>query len=210
MKIAVYSGSFNPMHIGHIAVVRYLLEHGDFDKVYMIVSPQNPFKDSSLRDNAAARYSAAVEAVKRQGLEQKVLVDDIELRRSEEELVASRAQGRNPQPSYTIDTLDALQEREPGNEFTLVVGGDNLEGMLKWKEGGRLLCRYGIVVYPREGFDIAAEADKLSSRQKELPGCAGENPFRIKLLREAPLVTVSSTQIRQMMACGQDVSALMA
>ncbi|MCQ2185647.1 MAG: nicotinate (nicotinamide) nucleotide adenylyltransferase [Bacteroidales bacterium] len=206
MKIAVYSGSFNPMHIGHIAVVRYLLEHGDFDMVYMIVSPQNPFKDSSLRDNAAARYSAAVETVKRQGLEKKVLVDDIELRRSEEELCASRAQGRNPQPSYTIDTMDALQKREPGNEFTLVVGGDNLESMLKWKEGERLLCQYGIAVYPREGYDIAAEAEKLVSK----PDATCGKTFRIKLLCDAPLVTVSSTQIRNMIAEGLDATPLLA
>lgn len=206
MKIAVYSGSFNPMHIGHIAVVRYLLEHGDFDMVYMIVSPQNPFKDSSLRDNAAARYSAAVEAVKRQGLEKKVLVDDMELRRSEEELCASRAQGRTPLPSYTIDTLDALQKREPGNEFTLVVGGDNLESMLKWKEGERLLCQYGIAVYPREGYDIAAEAEKLVSK----PDAASGKSFRIKLLCDAPLVTVSSTQIRNMIAEGLDATPLLA
>lgn len=209
MKIAVYSGSFNPMHIGHIAVVRYLLDHGGFDMVYLIVSPQNPFKDGSIRDNARERYLGAAEAIRRQGLENRVKVDDIEFGR--------------PAPSYTINTLDALKEREPRNRFTLVIGGDNIGAMLKWKEGERLLCDYGIVVYPREGYNMVREARILKQQHRNAEILFGDaqghpwgsaefkhRPYRIKLLKDAPLVTISSTQIREMIRQGLDASEYLA
>lgn len=201
MKIAVYSGSFNPMHIGHIAVIEYLLGHGGFDMVYMIVSPHNPFKADSIRDNARKRYEAAKQAIERRGLSARVKVDDIEFGR--------------PTPSYTINTLDALSEREPGKRFTLVIGGDNVSEMLRWKEGERLLTQYGVVVYPREGYNMVHAAAVLRKQQKNAEQLFGtpdgkHHPFHIKLLREAPLVTVSSTQIREMQARGESVDHLLA
>ena len=78
MKIAVYSGSFNPLHIGHQAIMEYLTEKAGFDWVYLVVSPKNPLKDSISVDSAAARYKAAVEAVKRHP-ELHVWIDDIEM-----------------------------------------------------------------------------------------------------------------------------------
>lgn len=200
MKIAVYPGSFNPMHIGHIAVIGYLLGHSGFDKVYLVVSPHNPFKDRAIKDNADMRLQAARQAIERHGLGDRVLVDDIEFGR--------------PSPSYTIDTLDALKRREPGNSFTLVIGGDNVEGMPRWKEGERLLTEYGVAVYPREGHDMVREANKLKLQHKNAeklfsPGCK-HRPYRIRLLREAPFITVSSTRIREMLSRGEDVTALLA
>lgn len=201
MKIAVYSGSFNPMHIGHIAVIEYLLDHGGFDMVYMIVSPHNPFKDGSMRDNAYERFEAAKAAIERRGLSSRVKVDDIELDR--------------PTPSYTIQTLDALKTREPQNRFTLVIGGDNVADMLKWKEGERILTEYGVVVYPREGYNIVRESAKLKLQHKNAEMLFGtpdgkHHPFRIKLLRDAPLVTISSTEIRTRLAAHQSVDHLLA
>ncbi len=200
MKIAVYSGSFNPMHIGHIAVIEYLLGHGGFDMVYMIVSPHNPFKNSGLKDNARERYAAACEAIERRGLSARVLVDDIEF--------------GMPTPSYTVDTLDALKKREPENRFTLVIGGDNISELLRWKEGERLLTEYGVVVYPREGFNISSEARKLKLQHRNAERLfapdAPHRPYHIKLLKDAPLVTISSTTIRQMLSDGNDVSKLLA
>ena len=92
--------------------MEYLTSQAGFDGVYLIVSPQNPFKDPSLAEQGERRYRAAVEAVQRHP-ELRVRVDDIELH-------------RDP-PQYTIDTLDLLKAREPDNEFTLVIGSDNLE-----------------------------------------------------------------------------------
>ena len=114
MRIAVYSGSFDPLHIGHKAIMEYLTQTSDFDWVYLVISPQNPFKDKDKALNAVQRYRAAVDAVRRHP-ELHVWVDDIEL--------------EMPAPHYTIRTLDALKKREPDNDFTLVVGADNLQGI---------------------------------------------------------------------------------
>ena len=96
MKTAVYPGSFNPLHIGHLAILRYLTSEMDFDQVYLIVSPQNPFKGKDMLLSGQERFEAAVRAVARHP-ELKVRVDDIEL--------------HMPAPQYTIRTLDALSRR---------------------------------------------------------------------------------------------------
>ena len=103
MRIAVYSGSFNPLHIGHQAIMEYLTREKKFDWVYLVVSPKNPLKDSISADSGRDRYNAAVEAVKRHP-DLHVWVDDIEL-------------NMDP-PHYTIRTLDELKRREPANDFT--------------------------------------------------------------------------------------------
>ena len=112
----------------------------------------------------------------------KVKVDRIEL--------------RMPPPHYTIRTLDALREREPGNEFVLVIGADNLERMRKWKAYSRILSEYGVLVYPREGVDSSALTASLLE----------ENPaYKIRLI-DAPMVDISSTQIREGIQRGEDMS----
>ena len=89
MNVAVYSGSFNPLHIGHLAIMKHLIQEDDFDMAYLIVSPKNPLKDTISSGSASERYKAAVEAVGRHGLE-KVKVDDIEM--------------TMPEPHYSIRT----------------------------------------------------------------------------------------------------------
>ena len=111
-----------------------------------------------------------------------VHVDDIEL-------------GMDP-PHYTIRTLDALQKREKGNSFTLVVGADNMPRFSGWRDYRRILLEYGVVVFPREGFHPLRERNALKA----------ENPlYRIKVLR-APMVNISSTDIREGLARGEDMS----
>ena len=126
MNIAVYSGSFNPLHIGHLAIMKHLIEKAGFDMVYLIVSPKNPLKNSISSDSGHERYLAAIEAVNRhfnttspQAADAKIKVDDIEL--------------TMPEPHYTIRTLNALKEREPENSFTLVIGADNLANIRLWR-----------------------------------------------------------------------------
>jgi nicotinate-nucleotide adenylyltransferase len=183
MKAAVYSGSFNPLHIGHLAIIRHLIEEAGFDCVYLIVSPKNPLKDGISADSGQDRYNAAILAVDRHpDLKGKVRVDDIEL--------------NMPEPHYSIRTLDALKEREPESSFTITVGADNLADIRRWRDYRRILKEYGIAVFPRTGFDLEAIREDLLEEDPE---------YRISLLK-AEMVDISSTIIREAMKSGQDVS----
>jgi len=186
MKVAVYPGSFDPLHKGHLAIMEYLTDELGFDCVYLVISPQNPFKDPSKAANARKRYQDALAAAARYP-ELKVRVDDIEL-------------GIAP-PNYTIKTLDALKLREPENEFALVMGADNLAGLSRWRCARRIITDYDIVVYPRRGFDSGQLLEDLLAwcRQCHIR-CKGVH------LIEAPLVNISSTEIRDARSKGKDVS----
>lgn len=181
-KIAVYSGSFNPLHIGHLAIMSHMTGKEGFDCVYLIVSPKNPLKDGISSSSGPERYAAALEAAGRHP-ELNVKVDDIEL--------------NMPEPHYTIRTLEALREREPENSFTLIIGADNLADIRRWKDYGRILKEFGVAVFPRTGFDLESiKADLLE-----------EDPSYDILLTEAEMVDMSSTTIRNALAEGQDVSS---
>lgn len=181
MRIAVYSGSFNPMHKGHEAIIRFLTRSAGFDWVYLVVTPLNPFKQNHSLPAGQARFDAALAAIGRHP-DLKVKADDIELRMLP--------------PQYTIRTLDALKEREPENGFTLVIGADNLDSFPRWRDYGRILREYGVVVFPRKGYHRGHLKARLL---KEDPS------YKITLLK-APLVTISSTEIREGMAAGKDMS----
>ena len=209
MNIAVYSGSFNPLHIGHLAIIRHMIEVAGFDMVYLIVSPKNPLKDGISSDSGRERYMAAVEAVERRFLrsgqsasgrndnkeshsasgrndskavEARVKVDDIEL--------------NMPEPHYTIRTLDALKEREPDNRFTLVMGADNLADIRRWRDYTRILKEFGVAVFPREGHDLTEIKQDLLK----------EDPAYMIQILDAEMVDISSTQIREAIARGEDIS----
>ena len=186
MKVAVYSGSFNPLHIGHLAIMKHLMQEAGFDMVYLVVSPKNPLKDSISSLSARDRYNAAIDAVNRHfGSASKVWVDDIEL--------------NMPEPHYSIHTLEALREREPENDFTIIMGADNLALIRNWKEYSRILTEFGIAVFPREGNDLVKIKQDLLN----------ENPaYKIQLL-DAPLITVSSSEIREALSQGRDISHLL-
>ena len=207
MRIAVYSGSFNPLHIGHKAIMEYLTGEKGFDWVYLVVSPKNPLKDSISAESGEARYNAAVEAVRRHP-ELHVWVDDIELKMEP--------------PHYTIRTLDELKKREPENDFTLVMGADNLSSIRKWRDFPRLLSEYGVAVYPRKGFDIKALKESLINECAEFPAAyvldsaesgsdllmledASHRMYRIQLI-DAPIIDISSTRIREGLEAGEDMS----
>lgn len=180
MRVAVYSGSFNPLHIGHKAIMEFLLSEMDFDSIRLVVSPQNPLKRNIDDVDGRRRFEAAEAAVKRCGLN--VVVDDIEL--------------NMPAPHYSIRTLDALKEREPGNDFLLVMGADNLACIRRWKDYRRILMEYGIVVYPRKGYDIEGIREDLRREDAGYGIC----------IADAPVVDISSTEIRDGMASGMDMS----
>ena len=208
MRIAVYSGSFDPLHIGHQAIMERLTLTSEFDWVYLVISPQNPLKDPSKALSAERRYRAAIDAVRRHP-ELHVWVDNIEL--------------EMPAPTYTIRTLDALKKREPENDFTLVIGADNLQNIHRWRDAPRILSEYGVVVYPRKGYDMEQLREMLLEECRHFPvpyvldASQGVPPemvslgdldrfYKIRLI-DAPIVDISSTQIREMLARGEDASA---
>ena len=188
MDIAVYPGSFNPLHTGHLAIMKCLTERMGFDLVYLVVSPQNPFKGKELRQSGQERYEAAVRAVARHP-ELEVKVDDIEL--------------HMPAPQYTIRTLDALKEREPDNDFTLVIGADNLANICRWKDYERILSEYGVIVFPRKGTDCRPVKENIEKRFRE-------NGMVCRIaIADAPMVDISSTEIREGIGKGADMSGFL-
>jgi nicotinate-nucleotide adenylyltransferase len=134
MKIGLFFGSFNPIHTGHLIIANVMAMNTDLDKVWFIVSPQNPMKPSKGLLHEFDRYDMVKAAI---GDNYKFEVSDIEF--------------HLPKPSYTINTLAHLREKHPGQEFRLILGEDNLENFTKWKNYDQILLQYGVYVYPRPG-----------------------------------------------------------
>lgn len=135
-KIGLYFGSFNPIHIGHLAIANYLVEFTEIDQLWFVVSPQNPHKKkANLLDNYWR-----LEMVHR------AIGKDYRFR-------ASSIEFNLPIPSYTVDTLAYLNDRFPKKEFKLIMGSDNLENFHKWKNYEIIIENYGVIVYTRPGFN---------------------------------------------------------
>lgn len=136
IKTGLYFGSFNPIHIGHMAIANYMVEYTEIDQLWFVVSPQNPLKQKkSLLDD-----------YQRLELVTRSIGDDLRFR-------ASKVEFGLPKPSYTIDTLTHLSEKYPTHKFYILMGTDNLENINKWKNAEQLLANYDIIVYPRHGFN---------------------------------------------------------
>jgi nicotinate-nucleotide adenylyltransferase len=132
LKIGLFFGSFNPIHIGHLIIANIMAETTDLQKVWFVVSPQNPFKPSKGLLHEFDRYDMVRAAVFDSC---KLEVTDIEF--------------HLPKPSFTIHTLVHLQEKHPDKQFKVIIGEDNLAAFLKWKNAERILEDYGLYVYPR-------------------------------------------------------------
>lgn len=132
MKIGLYFGTFNPIHLGHLIIANHVVEHTDLDQVWFVVSPHNPFKKkASLLDDRQRYYMAQ-------------LATD-----SFDKLRASDIEFSLPQPSYTTNTLVYLYEKFPTYSFSLLMGEDNLKGFHKWKNYKSILQYHRLFVYPR-------------------------------------------------------------
>jgi len=136
MKIGLLFGSFNPIHIGHLIIANYMANHTTLDKVWLVVSPQNPLKKYGDLINTYDRLEMAKLATDNA---MNIEVSDVEL--------------KLPQPSYTIDTLTHLKEKYPQHDFALIMGSDNLVSLPKWKNYKLILRDYRIYVYPRPGYE---------------------------------------------------------
>jgi nicotinate-nucleotide adenylyltransferase len=177
-KIGLYFGSFNPIHIGHIAIAGYMTEFAGLNQVWFVVSPQNPLKrkETLLADHH------------RLYMTQLAIGDN-------DRLKASDIEFKLTVPSYTIDTLTYLQEKYPGNEFCLVMGEDNLYTLHKWKNVAELIKQYPIYFYPR------TDVVKPSSALLDQILSTAEIHFV-----NAPLIDISGTFIRNGIKQSKDMS----
>ncbi len=163
MKIGLFFGSFNPIHIGHLAIANYMAEYTDLDQIWFVVSPHNPFKNKSSLLTDHHRLELVNRAIERYP-----------------NFKASNIEFGMPKPSYTIDTLTYLKEKNPTHQFALIVGSDNVKHFTKWKNHDLILQNHDLFVYPRPDF---------KSENIELKG-------NINIV-EAPLMEVSSSFIRR-------------
>ena len=164
MKIGIFSGSFNPIHLGHTRLAAFIRQQAGLDEVWLMVSPNNPLKAASGLMDEKMRYHLA------------------ELATAElEGIRPSDFEFHLPRPSYTINTLEQLTAAYPQHQFSLIIGSDNMAIFHKWKDWQRILALYPIIVYPREGDDLAA--------LKQL------YPM-MHVIEGAPLLNISATEIR--------------
>ena len=171
MKVGLYFGTYNPVHIGHLAIANYMVEFTEIERLWFVISPQSPFKTKKkLLDNY-------------QRLEMVSRAIDYDTR-----LQASNIEFKLPIPSFTIDTLTYLKEQHPDHEFYLIMGGDNLVHLHKWKNHEIILSDYKVLVYPRPGHDIETFLTHANIQ-----------------LVNAPIMEISSSFIRKAIAEGKDV-----
>ncbi len=175
MKIGLYFGSFNPVHNGHMAIANYFLEFTDLDKIWFIVSPQNPLKN---KKSLLPDYQR-LEILNR-------VVYNIE------NYEASNIEFNLPKPSYTIDTLTYLKEKYPKKDFVLLMGGDNIITLHKWKNYEQIVNNHQIYVYPRPNSNLEEYIKK----------------YNIKII-EAPQMEISSSFIRKSIKDGKNVQFFM-
>jgi nicotinate-nucleotide adenylyltransferase len=141
MKVGLYFGTFNPIHVGHMIIANHVAEFSDLNQVWMVVTPHNPLKikDTLLEDYKRLQLVA-------------IAVEDFP------KIKASDIEFKLPQPNYTVNTLAHLQDKFPQHEFALIMGEDNLKSLHKWKNYDVILENYDIYVYPR----ISTEAENLT------------------------------------------------
>ncbi len=180
MITALFFGSFNPIHKGHIAIGNYIATLGDVEEVWYIVSPLNPLKDEEGLIPGEDRLKMVELAFEGNP---KISASGIEL--------------DMPLPSYTINTLRLLKRKYPEKKFAIIMGSDNLVTLDKWKEIESIVAGFELLVYPRPGD---SPADLISKSQLL-------SRAKIRLI-DAPLIEISSTEIRQLIISGKDVESL--
>ena len=176
----LYFGSFNPFHIGHASVARFVAQLPWVENVCFVLSPKNPIKESNTLQDANLRWADLQRVVRKLNAElgyEKFSASDIEFHLEP--------------PLYTINTLERLEKDFPHRHFAILMGGDNINILHKWYRGEEIMQKCPILVYPRQGFDTEAICQEKGA-----------------IFIDAPQVDVSSTQIRTIEAAGEDASHL--
>lgn len=175
MRTAIFGGSFNPIHRGHIALADFVVQGGWTDEVWLLVSPQNPLKAAAGLLPEQLRLALAQQATENYD---RIKVSDFEF--------------HLPRPSFTYKTLAALRESHPDRSFQILIGADNWLCFDRWAHHEELLRDYELLVYPRQGYDIQTASLPLNVR-----------------FVPAPLFPFSSTQLREMLLRGEDLSDIL-
>lgn len=171
LRTGIFSGSFNPIHIGHLALANWLCEFEGLDELWFLITPHNPLKSRRELIDDRLRLEMARAAIA-----------------SYPKFRASDFEFSLPQPSYTIDTLRALEKQYPDRDFYFIMGADNWETIEQWKEYRTLIASYPLLIYPRKGFEINIPPSHPHIRKTD-----------------APLMEISSTFIREAYRNGKDI-----
>ena len=171
MKIGLFFGSFNPIHIGHLIIANHIINNCHVEQIWFVISPLNPLKN---KNNLLGKYD-------RLNLVEMAIENNYKFKTSNIEF-------NMPIPSYTIDTLTLLHEQYPEHHFSLIMGGDNLSNVHKWKNYKTLIKYHNIIVYNRSDSDISSIV---------------ENDNIIQL--EAPMLNISASHIRSCIKSGKSI-----
>ncbi len=177
-RVGCFFGTFDPVHIGHLIIAQHMRQYGDLDEVWIVVSPQNPFKKAQDLTSDAVRFMLVEKAIE-----------------GADRIYASEVEFDLPQPSYTANTLGVLREKFPDIQFDLIMGSDNLAGLHKWKDPESIIEHHRVLVYPRPGL-----GEHIQSAQYQ--GHPSVN------LVKAPLLDISATRIREMVSKQEDIRYL--
>lgn len=192
MKIGLFFGTFNPIHVGHLIIANYMANYTDLDQVWLVVSPHNPLKDKSSLLADQHRLTLVRIAIEDNS---KLWASDIEL--------------SLPQPSYTVKTLAVIKEKFPSHTFSLIMGEDNLRSFPKWYNYEKILADHTIYVYPR----LVTQSENQSENQNENEdkidtSRANENVLKhpsIVYCKDVPVMQLSASFIRKSIKEGKDV-----
>lgn len=188
MKVGLYFGTYNPIHIGHLVIANYMADYTDLDQIWLVVTPQNPLK----------KKASLLEDYHRYALVEIAIEDNDNLRVSDIEF-------KLPKPSYTATTLAHLKEKYPAHEFCLIMGEDNLRTLHKWQNHDIILRDHEIYVYPRVlTIQEQQEADLLGYKQDN-----GFMEHEHVHICDAPVMKVSSSFIRNAIKEGKSVRYLL-
>jgi len=173
MRVGLFFGSFNPIHIGHLIIANHILNETDLNKIWFVISPQNPFKPAHTLLNNYDRLHLVNKATE-----------------NDPRIKASDVEFKLPRPSYTIDTLNHLQEKHPTNEFVIIMGSDSFQNLNKWKNYETIIKGFQLSIYKRPGFEIV------------------NNINASIITTDAPLLDISATYIRELVRQNKSIKYL--
>ncbi|MCB0401311.1 MAG: nicotinate-nucleotide adenylyltransferase [Flavobacteriales bacterium] len=186
MKIGLYFGTYNPIHVGHLIIANYMADHTDLDEVWLVVSPQNPLKEKASLLSDHHRLALV-----------RIAIED------NPKLKVSNIEFDLPKPSYTSTTLSYLQEQYPNHRFALIMGEDNLRTFHKWKNHEEIIGNHTIYVYPR----ALTEQERKEQIQDQTENDFNNHP-NVRYC-DAPVMKVSSSFIRHAIKDKKDVRYLL-